>query len=472
MKIILKYSNVHFWLGLIVLTLGFSACKKLVSIPAPVNSITTAETFSTEANATSVLAGIYDHMINTSRNAGIATYASGEITLLAGLSADELIAPGQGYDDFVNNQLLPDNPLIDGNLWAPAYSDIYKANAIIEGVTASTALTPAVKNQLIGEAKFVRAFVNFYLVNLFGDIPLVTTTAWQQTANLKRTTSALVYQQIITDLKDAESLLPIDYSVSGGKRIRPNALCASALLARVYLYTGDYPNAEIEASKVIGNSAYSLPGDLNSVFLRGSKEAIWQLQVNDNYYPYCTPEGNSFIPTDPTNPPVYYLTPQLIVAFEPNDQRKSAWLQVLNISGTDFYYPYKYKIQQGPATGTPEDYMVLRLGEQYLIRGEARIRQNKIADGISDLNALRNRAGLAALSNTLTQSAAINAVLQERRVELVCEWGHRWLDLKRTKTVDAILSATKPTWKSYQALYPIPANELILNNNLTQSSGY
>jgi hypothetical protein len=92
------------------------------------------------------------------------------------------------------------------------YYDIYMANAAIDGLQASTTLSTATKNQLTGEAKFLRAFINFYLVNLFGDVPLVMTPAWASTSLMSRTPAAQVYQQIIADLKDGQKLLPADYS--------------------------------------------------------------------------------------------------------------------------------------------------------------------------------------------------------------------------------------------------------------------
>ena len=116
--------------------------------------------------------------------------------------------------------------------------------------------------------------------------------------------------------------------------------------------------------------------------------------------------------------------------------------------------------------------MILRLAEQYLIRAEARAQQGNLTGAIGDLNIIRERAGLPDLSTALTQDKVIAAVMQERRIELVSEWGQRWLDLKRTGQVDSVLSKIKPTWKINGQLYPIPQSELTNDPNLVQNPGY
>ena len=161
---------------------------------------------------------------------------------------------------------------------------IYKSNAIIEGLSSSSGVSENLKNQLMGEAKFVRAFCHFYLVNLWGDVPLILTTDYKTNNSILRTEKGQVYQQIIADLKDAQGLLANDYSFSDNQRIRANSAVATALLARVYLYKEDWANAEAEATAVINNTAqYNLEPNLANVFRTTSKEAI--LQMWSQIYP-------------------------------------------------------------------------------------------------------------------------------------------------------------------------------------------
>jgi hypothetical protein len=145
------------------------------------------------------------------------------------------------------------------------------------------------------------------------------------------------------------------------------------------------------------------------------------------------------------------------------------WTASLIYNGTTYYYPYKYKSLVSGANA--EYYTALRLAEQYLIRAEARAQQNNIGGAQSDVSVIRNRAGLASTTAS-DQASLLLAIEQERRIELNCEWGHRWLDLKRTGRVNAVIGAEKTTWKPAAALFPIPSAEISNNANLTQNTGY
>lgn len=489
--------NFKIKLYLLLLCFGLTTitgCKKLVEIPAPTNSVTTEQSYSTDALAISSVLGIYDYM---SWNNNSNTYANNWTTINVGLSSDELKAYG-GNVTFETNTLFPDNSDVS-LFWNGPYFSIYQANAAIEALQSSTGVTEAVKRQLTGEVKFIRAFAHFYLVNMFGDVPLVTSTSYATNSKLPRAAVDLVYKQIIQDLKEAQTLLADQYPNSAGGfyannsvRIRPNKAAATALLGRVYLYTKDWDNAETQASNVIDNSSvYSLLPDLNKVFFASTEsnintEAIWQLQVA-NSGTYSTKEGNRFIPAYLAKDfppdvvasnlayfvPAYFLSNELLNAFEVGDLRKSKWTDTTGIlNGTNYYYPYKFKVRQGNSGNITEYYMPLRFAEQYLIRAEARAHTGKLNEAVSDLNVIRTRAGLLGLPNSLNQTQVLNAVAQERRVELFAEWGHRWFDLKRTEQADNVLGALKPTWRPFAKLFPIPLSELQTDPNLTQNPGY
>ena len=474
-----KYKKVAF---LLVLGHCMLSCKK-IEIPPPVGTITTTQVFSTDAQAISATSGMYSGMTG-----GYPTLASGGMTVLAGVSADELIFFNQTFADYANfqqNALLPTNTYVNLSFWTSTYTTIYSANAIIEGLENYKGVNDSLKNELTGEAEFTRAFCNFYLTNLFGDIPLVTTINWHKTNLLVRTPQSQVYQAIIADLKDAQNRLSGDYSAGKGQRIIPNKWAATALLARVYLYLGEWQNARDQSNAVISSSnLYSLTADLNNVFLINSTEAIWQLQQSNSQGPFynATPEGQFIVPEtlNTDTQPTVYLTNQLLNAFEPHDQRRTAWIDstLYTPNGLTYYFPYKYKMGSGQATPDgqySEYYMVLRLAEQYLIRAEAQANGagNGVAGAISDLNIIRHRAGLPDYAGTMGTAAVLSAIAHERQVELFAEWGHRWLDLKRTKTATTVLSANKGFVVTSDALlFPIPQGELTTDPNLTQNPGY
>lgn len=462
------------WLWLVGGTLLACGCNKIVQVAEPVNTITTSETFSNDGNATSAVIGIYNDIL--SGDYQNFDYGNGLTTFYAGLSADELQyfnVTGSEQAQLQYNDINSSIMSLD-YFWAPAYYDIYMSNAAIEGLTGSTTITPALKTELLGEAKFFRAFAHFYLLNLFGNIPVVTTTAWENTADLPQATSAQVYAQIVADLRDAQNLLASDYSYSNGERTRVNKSAATALLARVYLYQSNWVGADSAASAVLNQPLYTLCNNLDSVFLANNTEAIWQL-VPNAISQFATREGYMNIPYPPNSGnPNYYLTPYLLNAFDSGDLRKTAWLDSTNYAGTVYYYPYKYKVQTSVAGTVPEYYTILRMAEQYLIRAEARANENNGGNAaITDLNVIRMRAGLPAYAGASDLTSVLNAIMHERQIELFAEWGHRWFDLKRWGNATSVLSVTKgnpvPT---YQLLWPIPLSELTVDPNLNQNPQY
>lgn len=466
--------SIHRIIAIGVLLTNFS-CEKFVQVDPPVTSVVGESVYATNSTAAAALTGIYITMAGNSIGGG-----NSGISILAGLSADEL----KLYPLSINMELghIYINALLstDGSsVWTSLYKCIFQANSSIEGISASTSLTPAISTQLMGEAKFVRAFCFFYLVNLYGDIPLTLTTDYKVNAIIQRSPKEQVYQQIITDLKDAQSLLSNDYLTPGGAitttRVRPNKVTVSALLARVYLYLQQWDKAEIEATSVIDNPNYSLLTNLNNVFLATSNEAIWQLEMPSNGF--NTRDGATFmVPFNSGGPAGDYpttLSDSLAMNFEPGDLRKANWVTSLNVGSVTYYYPYKYKLNAGnPATEYP---VIFRLAEQFLIRAEARAKQDNIEGAKDDLNAIRTRAGLP---NTLanTQASLISAIQNERRFELFTEYGHRWFDLKRTGSIDDVMTLATPqkggTWLTTASLYPIPLTEIQVDPNLTQNPGY
>jgi hypothetical protein len=166
------------------------------------------------------------------------------------------------------------------------------------------------------------------------------------------------------------------------------------------------------------------------------------------------------------------LTADLLAAFETGDLRKVNWVKSVTISTLTYHYPYKYKFSL--LSGAVEECnVVLRLAEQYLVRAEALARQNKIAEAVNDINSVRMRAGLAAKETTISSEQCLQAIEQERRIELFAEWGHRWLDLKRTNRADIVLAPTKSKWSKDDTLYPIPTSEFNKNPRLgDQNPGY
>lgn len=464
----IKYSLYN--ITLLVLITLCNSCKKLIEIPsnAP-GDLVTALVFKDSATAQAAITGIYSSFsIGTDPK-----FTTGAITAYTGVSSDEIEYSGTdvSFLNLYNSALLSTNPLVS-SLWSGGYNQscLYQINSSIEGLQASNTLSTMLRNQLLGETKFLRAFFYFQLVNLFGAVPLVTGTDYRTNAVMARSDTAAVYTQIVNDLKDAQTLLTTNYPSAG--RVRPNYYTATALLARVQLYIQQWSVAEAAATEIISDGRYTLATEPNLVFLRGSSEAIWQLPPGAGLFgDKRTSEGYAFVPTSIYVTLRYPVSNNLRLAFAANDLRGRNWIGTFtHWTGQISYYPFKYKINDNSSLPA-EDYMMLRLGEQYLVRAEARARQYNLDGALEDLNKIRRRAGLADTS-TATQAAALGAILKERQLELCFEWGHRWYDLKRTGTIDAALSTLKPGWKPTAALYPVPFGELQKNPFLTQNAGY
>ena len=466
-KVTTKFKSI-----LLLATFALTGCEDFVDIDEPITETSIETVFSLDESAEAAILGIYSSLIDgVNTPASYATGRESSLSYLTSLSADDLeffLLNNTEEIDFFENSIIPDNRT-NLFLWAETYGIVYQCNSAINGLNESTTLTEIIKDRLLGEAKFIRAFTYFNLVNLYGEVPLILGVDTEANRVASRGSVGQVYDQIILDLTEAIELLPLDYTFSNDERTRATVGAATAVRARVYLYLGDWANAEFYSGQLIENSAdYSLVADLNGVFLANSTEAILQLapdQANAwEGFTYFIPPG---VPLASLR---QALTDDLVSTFEVGDNRLINWLASTDIDGTLFYYPFKYKATQ---FGLPitEYSMVLRLSEQYLIRAEARAMQGDIVGAQSDLNVIRNRAGL---DDTLasTQEELMDAIVQERRVELFTEWGHRWFDLKRTNRADSELSPLKADWQSTDALYPIPFDEINLNPNLDQNTGY
>jgi len=438
-------------------------CKGYLEVDPPKNSLAKENVNTSLQTASAVLDGIYSRMIS-----GTSGFASGglrSITLLAGLSADELDAFSDTYLPFQNNQLDPADGLISAYLWAEPYQYIYTVNSLLESIGQSN-LTTSEIDQISGEAKFVRAFCYFYLTALFGEAPLHLTTDYQQNRQAHRAATAQVYQQVIADLNDARGLLTKTTAPSF-QRTRPTYWAATALLARTYLYTRQYDLAQQMATELISEqSLFRLETDLTKVFTAESSEAIWQLKPgvpNIN-----THEGNIFILTG--RPARFALSARVQQAFEADDLRGKIWISSLTVGEDTYLFPFKYRIAQG--TTLQEYSMVLRLAEQYLIRAEARAMTGDLAAAAQDLATIRGRAGLSS-GDATSAAQLLGNIFQERRRELFAEWGHRWFDVNRALDPDSVFSA-KPSsrWQPSDRLYPVPFSEINNNPNISQNPGY
>lgn len=459
-----------------------TGCKKFLTIPLPVNNVSGNAPFLSDLSAGASSTGNYVLLVTDG------TVTGGEaLSYRTAEYADDLT--NLATNNTQNQAFYTDN-LVSGNTnhWNLLYKNIYGINTTLEGLQAAT-VNMDNKNQWLGESYFLRAFDYFNITNLYGDCPLALTSDYKTNNVLKRAPQSDVYKQIIADLKQAISLLPEEYRDGYGSsttsRTRPNKYAAFALLSRAYLYTGDWKNAEAAADSILSlTDNYQLTTP-DKTFLASSLETVWSLPyvkvVGSAYsviYDYVQYNNGMPATLNGTAASAYApacMSPTLLNSFESGDLRYTSWVRQVTetVSGNTniYYYPNKY---QSNVVNT-ENSMQIRLAEVYLIRAEARAKQNNISGAQADINAIRHRAGLGNTTAS-TQATLLNAVMQERRVELFTESGLRFFDLKRTNTIDDVMSVVAPQkggkWNADNQLWPIRSSDIIANPNLTQNPGY
>jgi hypothetical protein len=436
---------------LIQLTTG---CKKLLNVPTPQNQLTTDKVFTDTASVQSAIVSIY---------ASLNVDADPNYNINLSLYTDELTYGGstQDYIDFDLSKVAVTNTA-NLNTWKTFYLIIYQCNNMITQLAKSK--LPAQANlQYNSEAKFLRAYAYYYLINLYGHIPLILTTDVNANLHASQSDSSLVNHQIISDLTDAENGLGENYIGSG--RVRANKWSAAALLAKVYLYQRDWKNADLQSSSVINSGLYTPLASPLTVFEANSNETILSIATLNGYIT----DGPNLIAGGGV--PQFPINDLLFKSFETGDLRKSAWIDTITQNGTLYYYPFKYH-NNSDNLSTPENLVILRAGDQYLVRAEAEIQENNIASAVADINTIRTRADLPLLKTGIDQNTCMNALIAERWHELFTENGNRFFDLKRTGRINSVLNSAKSGWSPSASLLPIPRNEITYDNNLVQNPGY
>lgn len=449
---------------LLTVCIALQGCDEFIEVAQPNSQLTLTAVFENNTTATAALTDIYAQM----RENGVLTGRSNGLSSLLGTYADELTSFENGIyttAPFYDNALSPSLSYIR-SIWQHSYAQIYAANAVIEGINNSTALSENQKKQLKGEALFIRSLLHFYLTNLYGEVPYISSTNYKENSLVNRIPKEVIYENIIADLKMASNLIEITYIEPN--RTRPNRSTIQALLARVYLYNGNYAEAANASSAVLNeNSLYQIVTNLDLVFLKNSTSTIWQFSSGSNVS--NTYEASTFILL--AGPPTLFsLTEKVMNQFEEEDLRKIHWTKTITNGSEKWSFPFKYKLHN-LTESTQENSIVFRMEEQLLIRAEARARQGETIGAIEDLNKIRNRAGLPNTSAN-TQQQIIESIVKERQVEFFTEYGHRFFDLKRWNLLDSTLN-TKLGWNSNDKLWPLPLSEMNANPNLTpQNPGY
>ena len=480
----------------LILATGQLACSDMLT-EQPRDRITTDAFFKTAADAKAALAATY-RPLSTQSLWGINL----QWPLMAATD-ESRVGPEEENPNIVALTQLAwttTNPYIAGSnsaggAWGGLYQMITRANLVLARVPDIT-MDETQKSQMLAEAKFLRALGYFYLVRLYGDVPLVLTPE-DQAALGPRTPQADVFAQIVQDATEAEAVLPQSWGASDKGRATQGA--AEALLAEQYLWRGDWANAALFAKKIIDSGVYSLVPNYIDAFLPGSQnrsEEIFAAQSSSvtgapaidiaawEYPRNMNPNANGGWGT-------WQPLQSFIDSYPAGDYRQevSFFTSGIDPSGNIVtFLPHVYKYRPTARPGQQDvNWPIYRYADVLLMYAEALNEQGQTPEAIGYVNMVRararngtgaeNRAAPADLPTGLSQADARAAIFDERKWELAFE-GKRWFDLVRQGfTVFQTAEATDPTVipeniQPTRMVWPIPQVQIDLNPQLTQNPGY
>jgi starch-binding outer membrane protein, SusD/RagB family len=495
----------------------FSACTNLTEVPQ--DALTPNNAFKNEPEVLAGVASVYAQL----RSMMDDRYNLSEVT------TDEIIVPTRGQDWYDNGTWLetykqtwtPNSGVGLGAIngaWNNLFSGVARANLMIDVITQAGGPTA---ETTIAELRTLRAWYYYNLMDMFGGVPLVTSTKVEATARVSRDS---LFRFIESELKAAASLLPASRPASEAGRVTSGA--ANAILASLYVnaqvYTGDvtttgltkgaprWQDAINAADAVINSGQYTLEPNWKKNFApdnHDSKENIFYIANTDAQpglgmnFPHRTLHYNQLV-TDGGPWNGFATIAATYNAFDPADARRSMFLVGQQYS-FDTNLPVKDRAgnplvftvtignetqaaeNEGPrfnkfppkpgvpnASSEPNNFPFFRLAEMYLIKAEALNELGQTAAAIDQVNIIRQRQFTPPqpLSTGLSQAAARDAIFNERLFELAAE-GKRRTDMIRAGTfINArqFKTATEP----YKMLFPIPQTQISSNPLLTQNPGY
>lgn len=411
------------------------------------------------------------------------------------------------------------------DFYAYSYQLIARANTVLQKIeengSFAYSLTPALKNYHKGEMLFLRSWMNFILWNTYGTAPLVNERITDlNNAYPPNSSGTQLLDQVITDLEMAIPLLPPSWDAANKGRVTANS--ARALRGKALVFRGtvnktqaDFTAALADFNAISGASLMPNYGDNFNYTKEDNAESFFEYHANEAaggsnnnaalnndgfavvgdisaWYGYFTQKPSWIGNT------VYSATQSLIDAYEVGDPRKDYTLTA-TAKGTDLKNVVKYikdgmvTNNKGPNEQSKNNPRILRYADVLLLKAEALVRSNgSLSEAIGILNQIRTRArkstatGVEAvvpanLNTAETNSATVlDWIYKERRIELACEEGHRWYDLRRRHIAKEI---DLKTWnfnskridfafKDVNVNFPLPEIEVIENPNLNQNEGY
>jgi starch-binding outer membrane protein, SusD/RagB family len=481
-----------------------SGCSGFLDETDPSN-FTTDSYFTEPAQARSAVNSIYASL-REPLNSGFGGGAWMMTEFATGLAGTDL---GQAVNSYFVKDLKNTSDNGYGQThWAAAYRGIANANLCIQKIPEIASMNAAESKMLLGEAHFLRALYYFNLVQMFGNIPLVTEPVNLQSEQLRpnQATPEEVYNLIVADLTTAEaSGLP--WADNTGK-VSLGAI--KSLMAKVYLTMAGYPLqkgashyqlAAQKAGEVIDSKQFKLfttYDDLHNPAKKNVEENIFMIQFRTQILP-----SNWQVSIIPYNKNIsqysdetggIYSTGDFVKSYDPADlrikEKQFFFTKFTNETNRNLevdlggYFIYKHfdQVAQTSTANSDLNWPVIRYADVLLMYAEAANETSGPSARVFEaLNAVHTRAQLPAITG-LGKDALREAIWRERWYEL-CFENITWFDMVRlrkafnvtTKKFDNYVGhkfSYGPTVTDRELLFPIPTTERLNNSNLKQNNGY
>jgi len=450
----------------------------------PIAILDAGSFFQTENDAVQSINAAYNPLLFNNANNNF-LWAFAEITGDAAIPGGDGSRPG-----IVEMETFSYTPRTEelNSYWKLQFKGITQCNLVLDNIVKVN-MPELTKNQIIGEALFLRSYYYFLLTQVFGDVPLYLKVTPPDQLKIKKSSKEDIYKQILTDCDKAANLLPITYNGSNTGRATKGA--ALAVAAKVSLYTKDYTKVLEYTSKIKALNTYKLVKDYRENFMKltqNNTESVWEIQHTNlelgvgnfinQWWASIKFLGYGFAE----------VTPLYVSVFEPNDPRLKFTVAMNN----DPYFGLIYKNSFSSTTYSPRkflqsnaeltqkadgdiNYPAIRFAEVLLWEAEALIELGRMREALAPLETVRARAraqtavpGTLPVITSTNQATLRQAVRRERQTELGFEL-HRFFDLIRW----GIAAESLPGFqKGKHEVFPIPQTEIDLNPSLIQNANY
>jgi tetratricopeptide (TPR) repeat protein len=461
------------------LMVGLNACSDFLDVPSETN-LTSATFFNSQSDFEKAVNGAYAPLRGLFASGG--NSATGSWHMGEAHSDNTRYKYNPNFRATIDQEQIADFTVIPTNTavlnkYRGYYLIIARANQILSTIDG-VEFDAAVKENLKGQALFLRALSYFDLVQYFGKLPLhlIPSTSLDDVA-LPLSEVSEVYEQIILDASAAAALLPAKSDQEPG---RATSGAAKTLLGNVYVVLQNWGAAETILKEVVNSGEYTLVPNYADVYTTTNKnnsESVFEVQYRQGQDGYSSNFIYSFFPMPMTAAEVtaamasYGVTPtgigaltqegfnipspELVAAYEPGDLRKDASIGIATSSGVDYPIILKYLHPHTAANLTDDNWPVYRYAEVLLLLAEALDEQGKSDEALPYLNAVRDRADLDDIISTANLR---DIIFNERRVEFAFE-NKRWLDLVRTGRAVDVMTAFGASVKANPENYYFPPGQ-------------